>query len=110
MLQKPKSCLMATLSARTKEKETTNLTYKEMQNENENFSYGIGLFSEGITMNRERINNYLTLLDDFDKTEHSLNDKQRITKAFMNELFPNLPRENITWLAGYFMASHFKGD
>jgi hypothetical protein len=59
-------------------------------------------------MNKERIIHYLTQIETWETDTPSLKDAQQTTKALMNELFPNLPKDYLNWLAGNFIASHYK--
>ncbi|MBH9720546.1 hypothetical protein JAO10_09390 [Burkholderia contaminans] len=59
-------------------------------------------------MNKARIEHYLTEIQSWEVSPPSIGEAQKATKGLMSELFPNLRRDHIYWLAGNFMATHYK--
>ncbi len=59
-------------------------------------------------MNKARIDYYLTEIQCWEVSPPSIGEAQTITKGLMAELFPNLRRDHLNWLAGNFMGTHYK--
>lgn len=61
-------------------------------------------------MNKARIEYFLNEVESWEASPPTFEEAQRTTKALINEMFPNLRRDYINWLAGYFMALHANQD
>lgn len=61
-------------------------------------------------MNKARIEYYLNEIESWEVSPPTFEEAQRTTKGLVNELFPNLRRDYINWLAGNFMAVHVSQD